>query len=200
MALKNTNLLSYSLEDWWQKGSSWAKIADLYSLFKALGENPFPCLSSFWGLPTFFGLWLPSFMFKSSNVLFLCAFLPCHCFSILTPLLPLSFTLKDLCDYIAPTLLNSEYLPISNSLITLTKTILPCKVTYSLVLQVGTWASLAGEGISLPITVHKSRIDATWDPPFQKHVLYTTYSGLHFFLSSFYWIRQVILLPFFLLK
>lgn len=94
--LKRTNLLSCSFRH--QKSKMGCirlnqGVSSAAFLLKAQGENPFPCFSSFWRLPTFFGLWpLPANNGITSPL----------------PLLPLFFPYKNPCDDIRPSSLISS--------------------------------------------------------------------------------------------
>lgn len=107
------------------------------SLPEAPGEHLSPVSSGFQKLPAFFGSWLLPPPSKHQCYLSLC----------LSPIVALPsdcngqvLASKDACDYAGPAQIIQEDLPISRSFTTSAKTLSPCKVTYSQVLGMRTWA------------------------------------------------------------
>lgn len=74
------------------------------------------------------------FIFEASSIASTFQFLLDTAFVITSPLtlLPPSFPYKDPCDYFEPTQIVQDHLPNSRSLIISSKSLLPCKVIYSL--------------------------------------------------------------------
>ena len=114
-------------------------------------ENYFLAFSSFLKLPIFLGLWPPLSIFKASNAASLWRFpkskpiFPLSTSLWLSPFLSLSPTFKDPVVTLGPpdNPGNSPHLKVLH-FITSTKSLLPCKVTYSQVPEVRMYMSLEG--------------------------------------------------------
>lgn len=146
--LNNTNVLSYSSINQIPMGVHQSKIkvvAGLHSLLEIPRKGLFPCLFQLLYAVCLRWFIAPSSTFKASNV---------ACPADLTG--ERFSTFKDSWNYTGPTWIFQNTLPMPRFIITFEKSLWPCKITYSQVLEIRLWPTLGA--IILPSTLYKAKM------------------------------------------